>query len=427
MLLNYIDCDIAGYETKQKELNFPCFVAGYLQEVIQMEEFENVVKQIKGRIKHLSFLVHLMCRYEDFDKVYSEYKSVQEDLWKFGLGWEDEQYFRDREEIHLGRNMEVKDDFKLDIVKEDEQQEDHDIMIQDDKKPICIRIEKTEMRSKQDDEEYAESTRRWTYTRLKYKCKECGKQLLGRKPLRKHLFEVHEQKLCEQCGEVSEDFEQFWNHQSNICSGASFMKCEICYREYKNKNSLEKHKEKAHNVKNPDYTPFNRISKRTVCPECGDLVIGLKQHLKTKHSKALQCQYCDKKLVTLTSLNNHIRSFHTNDTVTTCPHCGAIVKRLKNHIKRMQCYLKPEDRTKVQVSCEICGKTMLNMTLKKHMKEVHGELKQCDLCDFKTKYPHNLKLHVKTVHHKKPVNETCPHCNKQCVSLEWHISNYHNL
>ena len=193
------------------------------------------------------------------------------------------------------------------------------------------------------------------------------------------------------------------------------------------KNSLEKHKQKAHAVTNPDYTPFKRITNKKVCPECGDLVAGLAQHLKTKHSKDnFQCQYCDQKLGTLTTLNNHIRSKHTKET-QVCPHCGVTVKRLKSHIERMQCYLKPEDRTKVEVTCELCGKTLLNRTLKKHMRDVHGELKQCEFCDFKTKYPHNLKLHIKTVHEKKPVNETCPHCSKNCVSLEWHIATYHNL
>ena len=76
VVFNYVDYSLAG----DNRNNFPFFVAGYLQEVIQMKEFETVLKQISEKIKHLSFLVHLMCRYEDFDKVYSEYKSVQEDL-----------------------------------------------------------------------------------------------------------------------------------------------------------------------------------------------------------------------------------------------------------------------------------------------------------------------------------------------------------
>ena len=108
-LLEYIYYDIAGpeYASKEKNINFPSFVAGYLQETIQNKEFEHVLKKISEKIKHLSFLVHLMCRYEDFDKVYSEYKSVQGDLAIGNISWEDEQYFREWEMLQVKKINEV--------------------------------------------------------------------------------------------------------------------------------------------------------------------------------------------------------------------------------------------------------------------------------------------------------------------------------
>ena len=98
-LLQYIDCNIAGpnYASKKKVLDFPSFVAGYLQEMIQMKEFGNVLKQISEKIKHLSFLGHLMCRYEDFEKVLSEYESVLEDLAVRKIDWDNDKYFREWE------------------------------------------------------------------------------------------------------------------------------------------------------------------------------------------------------------------------------------------------------------------------------------------------------------------------------------------
>ena len=54
--------------SKKQTIDFPTFVAKYLLEVIQMEEFDIDLKKIKEKLKHLSFLAHLMC-YEDFDKV----------------------------------------------------------------------------------------------------------------------------------------------------------------------------------------------------------------------------------------------------------------------------------------------------------------------------------------------------------------------
>ena len=127
-----------------------------------------------------------MCRYEDFDKVYREYKSIQEDLEIGNIGWEDDQYFREWEKLHL---IKSKEDFKTDMLKQE---------------PICIKIEKTQMifpkkNIKADN---------YRMNKMKYKCKDCGKQLLTGRSFYKHLFEVHEQKLCEQCGEVSHEFDQ---------------------------------------------------------------------------------------------------------------------------------------------------------------------------------------------------------------------------
>ena len=104
-LLGYIDCKIVGpkYTSMEKNINLPSFVAGFLQEVINMKEFETVLKHISEKIKHLSFLVHLMCRYEDFDKVYSEYKSVQEDLEIGNIDWENDQYFREWEKLQVNK------------------------------------------------------------------------------------------------------------------------------------------------------------------------------------------------------------------------------------------------------------------------------------------------------------------------------------
>merc|ERR1712227_939490 len=60
-------------------------------------------KLIKQKILHLTFLVNLVCKFEDFDAVYEEYKSVQEDLKSGTISWDDEQYFREWEEAILRR------------------------------------------------------------------------------------------------------------------------------------------------------------------------------------------------------------------------------------------------------------------------------------------------------------------------------------
>ena len=177
----------------------------------------------------------------------------------------------------------------------------------------------------------------------------------------------------------------------------------------------------------PRFIPSDARRQRHVCQECGISVLGIKEHTRIVHLgiRNYLCQFCDKKYKDKGALTKHIEAQHTNNN--TCPYCGKMVKYLDGHLRKMKCYLPPDERPNLNPTkiCKKCGKTIPKKSIKSHMDRFHGELKQCHLCDFKTKYPHNLKMHIKTVHEKKPVKETCPHCNKTCVSLDWHILTYH--
>ena len=495
-------------ESKAKELNFPSFVAGYLQDVIRMKEFENVLKKIKQKITHLSFLVQLMCKYEDFDRVYCEYKSVQEDFAGGNIGWEDNQYFKEWEKLQVDKINDVKDDLiKMEDVKmqtlsdEDVDDELQTISINEDERvkrgggrkkfgeweevfdiegedtlvecKYCgVRISKRIGRIKNhlfqcprrrteqcmnDDKENVsheeEDKGRQTsdtnpvqidilktessdieikFPKKKkkgYNCEECNLKLTGKKAHAKHSFYVHEQKLCAQCGEFSEDFEQFWSHRSDCGGRENFFKCDICTLEFKVKYFFEKHMKEWHDA---DVVP-TKVKKsqnlsKEICQDCGLLVSNLKAHMFSKHSteKNHECHLCDKKFKSKAYLKKHVELRHSNFALSTCPYCSKTVKHLSDHLRLQKCFKKPEDDDDINFTCHKCGKVLLRKQgLEKHMREVHGEMRQCDFCEFKSKYPHNLKMHIKTVHEKKPVKETCPHCYKECVSLEWHISVYH--
>ena len=60
-----------------KYLNNNSFIAGNLQMIIKSDEFQAANIILQQRIQHLSFLVHLLCRLEDFDLVFQEYKIVK--------------------------------------------------------------------------------------------------------------------------------------------------------------------------------------------------------------------------------------------------------------------------------------------------------------------------------------------------------------
>ena len=235
-LLHYINCSIAGpdYASKKKMPNFPSFVAGYLQEMIQMKEFENVLKQISEKIKHLSFLVHLMCRYEDFEKVLSEYESFLKDLAIENIGWDDDKYFRKWELLQITKIS--KEDYETVIIDSanDEMQSFYgdeilevektkDLFVEERLDPAQIEKLKNKEHITQINEQTQKKKEGLT-KHLKYKCKECNDpelRLTNKKALARHLYTIHYQRLCEYCGKGFNNFEKLWRHKSFACSGVS--------------------------------------------------------------------------------------------------------------------------------------------------------------------------------------------------------------
>lgn len=519
-----IGCD----DEDRSRINFPSFVADFLKDVIQMKEFENVLKQIREKITHLSFLVQLMCKYEDFDRVYSEYKSVQEDLAGGNIGWEDDQYFREWEKLHFN-STNLKEDDGYKVKKENE--------------PVCIDIMKTELQhdltedkpikrikkrrlknggtvragrnhyrkkwlqktdsngdlvgwyivkigeftvkcvwcnkeisvsnggftavkrhsecqshvkiaelgrtgkpaivandddgvpsdivNKSDKEEHPD-LKEIDIPLKKMECRDCNLKWTSKKPYLRHLFEKHEQKLCYQCGVLSEDFHQFWLHRYTRCSAIEKIDtCHICTLQFTSRFAYENHMKDWHDIMVETQIKKRKTGgKPTICQECGVKTKHLKSHMR-KHEKnpiIYNCDQCDYRTDQKHHLKKHILAKHTETVLTPCPYCGARVKGLKRHLKFSQCYKPDSEKIDESIPCSECGKILKSVKgVAKHMREVHGEEKQCEFCDFKTKYAFNMRSHVKTVHEKRPLKETCPHCNKECVSLEWHISTYHSV
>ena len=77
-LADFIDKRLAGMTKKKPlRLNGTTFIAAYLQLIIKSRDFKQVHQSFQERLRHLSFLVHLLCRYDDFDSIFQEYKIVQ--------------------------------------------------------------------------------------------------------------------------------------------------------------------------------------------------------------------------------------------------------------------------------------------------------------------------------------------------------------
>lgn len=92
------------------------------------------------------------------------------------------------------------------------------------------------------------------------------------------------------------------------------------------------------------------------------------------------CDYCGKKFKTPYNLNAH--RIHVHMAMKTprlqCKLCGIWINEnyLSNHVNRLH-------NTDTDETCSICSKVLnCKMSLKKHMKSVHGVRKHaCSFCD----------------------------------------------
>ena len=93
-ITDFIDFNLSGRHYDFTNLSLAPFVAGFLQEIMALPCFKSAVKPLQERIRHLSFLVHLACRFDNFDSVIDHYNVVDKDIETGLANWEDDGYFR---------------------------------------------------------------------------------------------------------------------------------------------------------------------------------------------------------------------------------------------------------------------------------------------------------------------------------------------
>ena len=259
----------------------------------------------------------------------------------------------------------------------------------DDEKKVCINIKKIGITAKKGKKP----------VKKLLVCEEnCPAPIktLHRVKFDKHMFDVHEQTMCQICGKNFDNFDAFFKHK------------EVHTKKEKSKENKE----------------------LQVCPDCGREVYKLSQHIKKFHKRIgyKKCDYCDYTAY-YTDIKDHIERVHKESNAVNCPWCGQYTKDLKRHLKQNQCNVPEEERAvKEKLPCPICQKLFNKKRhLKIHIESIHEKInfKQCDQCQYKTSKNYNLKLHIKRVHEGKPLKEECPHCSKMVGSLEYHIKTYH--
>ena len=105
---------------------------------------------------------------------------------------------------------------------------------------------------------------------------------------------------CQFCGKTF--FKHLLAQHTRTCQMPK-PKCEICGKEYINKNN------------------HMRTHQKSSCVVCGSEVNNLEQHMKVHTEEAKECPKCGKKV---RQLEKHLRTVHAPDSQkrAVCPECG---------------------------------------------------------------------------------------------------------
>ena len=246
--------------------------------------------------------------------------------------------------------------------------------------------------------------------------------------------------------------------------------CRDCDKLFLRKDDLWYHQEIAHtDGKGRAKTAFK--DRSYACEECGESFLfkyKLKMHINSKHlndagqsADDFTCGECGCKLGSLPGLTFHMRKHH-NKSLTyrksieyLCSDCGFMAPSNKKLREHQEAHCGSSSKPKVQ--CEVCGKTVLKVSLKMHKVKMHSDFKeQCDRCGERYATKTDLLRHINVVHlrillyscpvcgdrfptsdslryhkvkaHEKPsfYCQVCGKCYKRVGELNTHIKRAHN-
>ncbi|GAB0090369.1 hypothetical protein DMENIID0001_050960 [Sergentomyia squamirostris] len=326
-----------------------------------------------------------------------------------------------------------------------------------------------------------------------FNCNSCCKQFSTETKLEKHNLRRHEENHQEVSVGVNIKIEPEDHplEEPEIKSKAASFKCTICRLSYSAQKFLDKHmfyhteKQKPFPCKSCD-EQFDKTSElrlhrekihaQECCGGCGEMVTSLqdRQRHRTMHSESkykYECNFCQKRLCRLKSLEYHIRKTHMgdkfkcelclkgfprvgllmahsiakhgNDRPFSCKVCGFKVNRMSSLRSHMITHTKEK-----KFHCETCGKAFgHSSTFYKHarmhekaklpkdkrettkmLKEERERLFQCEICAKAFFRMADLKLHLRFHSDVRPYKCTvCPKAFHSSSIMKNHIDRHFGI
>uniref|UniRef100_A0A0K2UTL6 C2H2-type domain-containing protein n=1 Tax=Lepeophtheirus salmonis TaxID=72036 RepID=A0A0K2UTL6_LEPSM len=231
---------------------------------------------------------------------------------------------------------------------------------------------------------------------LKNQCRLCDKVLCGTYALKIHIKTMHDPSShiykCEVCPRKFALERLLKNHVLRVHLKKRMFRCEKCFKGFNSPKELQRHIDGVHDRK-----------VASICHICSKVFYhdsGLKWHIERVHEriKHHKCSSCEMEFYNRSELVKHIKAIHERTRDFKCEYCGRLFNRksvMVQHIKSLHTFEK-------NYKCNICGKMYVSKYhMTRHVKEAHEHYtRDCDICHkpFAGYGTGNLKKHKRTVH-----------------------------
>jgi len=474
----YVDYEMTSQIFSPDQLTLAPFVAGTLREIILSLEFAKFPKSSRRKIEHLSFLIHLQIRFDNFPLIYKLHRDILEDINSGNAKWNDTDFFLKAEENILGvlnRHQPAPEDVSSmrdlehltednDISKEElageeahpgevQDLKDEDTPRQEDLQHLetedmldMDRVEEVlaDLEDPDDIEDVESETE--DIPRVYEECSICQErvEIVSKRSMSSHIKLKHSTKFyCPYCNASKCSGVLMLRHIEREHVGAaprpvlcttcgdvstgfnqylqhikihSVVTCQVCSKQFSDTARYKRH-----------YAVCHAVGRDEVCPYCGKKYKHLKSHIYAAHTEreADQCTVCEFSSHIPGSVANHLRRVHSKPEV--CQVCHKTVKDLKRHLRRKVCFVKEESERRKH-NCTQCEKVFTQkFHLERHINSVHLKTRShfCTQCSYKTTNNFNLNIHIKRIHERKELRTDCPFCCKQVYNIDFHIKAYH--